>query len=291
MRDPELLPRLVGEVEVTARAHREVRTLRVAQDRVDRPREVGGALDARRGHAVERRVNRLTHLRLPVASRVVGHVDSTGRGRQLSLSGAQRHDAVRVPRQLGRERHSLPALARVARVQEDGGLADDPAFAVEEGELGEAIIELLVRVQVGKRTRLPRFAAVKRLEERALVTDNEPIVRILGIEVDVEEDGGVGCERQIHCRPRRRVRLGEHRKRRPIRGERSGGGDGGRLLQQGAASSIVGGEHGGDGGALRVHRLTGHRARLRDERRLAGGEAGEEGGCPHGQQCGVRAEI
>ena len=47
----------------------------------------------------------------------------------------------------------------------------------------------------------------------------------------------------------------------------------------------------GDGGALRVHRLTGHRARLRDERRLAGGEAGEEGGCPHGQQCGVRAEI
>eukprot|EP00966_Prymnesium_polylepis_P068515 1591610-Prymnesium_polylepis.2 len=54
----------------------------------------------------------------------------TGRCRHLRLARPQRDDAVRVARQLGRQRHALPRRARVARVQQDRGLADDPPLSI-----------------------------------------------------------------------------------------------------------------------------------------------------------------
>ena len=150
--NPELVAGLVREVEVTARRDGEVRAVGVALDRVDRAREIGGALHTRRRDAVERRIDRLPHLRLPVTPSVVSRVDCACTRRHLGLTRAKRDDAVWVARQLGRQRHALPRVAAVPCVQEDRWLADDPSFACARasGEVARASVSGRRRRRGGK---------------------------------------------------------------------------------------------------------------------------------------------
>ena len=53
----------------------------------------------------------------------------------------QGHDEDGISRELRREGHALPILACVRRVQQDGGLAADPALLPVEGDGVEAVVE------------------------------------------------------------------------------------------------------------------------------------------------------
>ena len=53
----------------------------------------------------------------------------------------QGHHEDRVAGELGREGHALPVLARIRGVQQDGGLATDPALPPIEGYGVEAVVE------------------------------------------------------------------------------------------------------------------------------------------------------
>lgn len=49
-----------------------------------------------------------------------------------------------VPRKLGAERYSLPALSSIRGVQQNSGLADDPAFFALEAYRVEPVVEIFV---------------------------------------------------------------------------------------------------------------------------------------------------
>ena len=69
------------------------------------------------------------------------------------------------------------ALRRTVRgVQQDGGLADDPALVAVEADPAEAVVEALV---LGRRhvARRPRLAAVERLQQRLPAAQQEACSR------------------------------------------------------------------------------------------------------------------
>ena len=100
----------------------------------------------RRHGAVERGVHRLLHRRRPRVGRVVGDVHRARVGRHLGLPrlAGQGLDEDGGARQLGRQRHPLPVGPAVGGVQQDRGLAHDPALVAVERDGVEPVVEALV---------------------------------------------------------------------------------------------------------------------------------------------------
>mmetsp|Transcript_23203 Transcript_23203/g.47072 ORF Transcript_23203/g.47072 Transcript_23203/m.47072 type:complete len:439 (+) Transcript_23203:120-1436(+) len=262
--DPEVLTGFPGEEEVTAGGDSEVGAVVVADLVGDGAGEVGGAGNAGGGDAVEGCVDGLLDLGLPVASGVFSGVDGARGSDHLSLSGSEADNGRGLTGELGAEGDALPGLAVVLGVEEEGGLAEDPALAVLEGEDLESVGDLLIGVKVGERPGLPGLATVVSLRKGSAGSNK---VAVGGtVEVDVVE--GV-LERKLHGLPElSRSSLGIH-------GEAGRGGDG----------SSGGGRAGlGDEGAA-IGSLSGHGERGRGEG-AGGGDAGRERRSGAGRQEG-----
>lgn len=106
---------------------------------------VGGARNARRDGAVEGGIDRLFHGGLPGVRGVVGDVDGAGVGDHLggALAGPGKNADGRAW-ELGGERDAVPAGAAIRGVEQDGGLADNPALLAREGDGVEAVVEALL---------------------------------------------------------------------------------------------------------------------------------------------------
>ena len=134
-------------------------------------------------------------------------------------------------------------------------LTNDPALAVEERELGEAVIDLLVGIEVGKRLGRPRTPAIRSLQEGPAVAHDPPLLWVLGVEIDVEENRRrLRDDRQVDRRPRDGLscKRGRGLCERSQRTKRHGAASRAPLLQQRPAADagglIILGAHPHDGG-------------------------------------------
>eukprot|EP00955_Chlamydomonas_euryale_P099226 365203-Chlamydomonas_euryale.AAC.18 len=161
---------------------------------------VRGAIDAGRNCAVERCVDRLLHRRTPRVRAVVGDIDGALVGCHFRLTAVfARGDQDGRARQLGGKRHALPALAAIGRVQQDGGLAHNPALVTAEADRVEAVVEALVLC--GRHVAwVPGLATVHRLQQRLAGANQEAVVGVRASEAYVQQHNAL-VHRQLNHLP------------------------------------------------------------------------------------------
>ena len=200
VRLPVGLARGPRHVKVAAGGQADVVAVVVPRDGGQGAGVVRGALHAGGYRAVEGAGDGLLHRRLPVARGVGGEVDGALVGDQLSLAGASgggdEHGRAGEP---GGEADPFPVLAAVGGVEQDRGLADDPALLPAERDGVEAVVHILVGA-LRDGLEVPGLAAVGGLEDGLAGTEEEAALRVVGDERDVQEDDA-GLEREVDDLP------------------------------------------------------------------------------------------
>ena len=170
MHVPARLARIPGGEEVAEAAHAHVATVVVAAQ-------------------VAHRAGGIAHQRLPAGAGIGGAVDRAHIGGQLRLLRAEGGDQVGLARQFGVEEQAAPLLAAVGGVQQQTGLADDPALVTAEIDADQS--EVLLRRQV-EGALLPAGAPVGGLQDQAVAAHQEAVAVIAEGHIEGVGGGGQG---------------------------------------------------------------------------------------------------
>ena len=130
---------------------------------------------------------------MPAGAAILGLIDGAHIGGQLGAALAQGRDQVRLAGQLGVEEQAGPALAGVGAVQQQAGLAGDPALGTAEINADQA--EVFFRRQV-QGPFLPGGAAITGFQDQPVATHQEAVG--FGIKGQIQ---GVGPVLQGHGLP------------------------------------------------------------------------------------------
>jgi len=171
---PDRLARLPGGKEVAQTGHAHVIAIAVAAQ-------------------VAHGAGGIAHGGLPAGAAIVGLVDGAHVGGQLGTAAAQGRDQVGLAGQLGVEEQAGPALAGVGAVQQQAGLAGDPALRTPEINADQA--EVFFRRQV-QGPFLPGGAAIAGFQDQPVAAHQEAVG--VGVEGQIE---GVGPVLQGHRLP------------------------------------------------------------------------------------------